>query len=261
MLQPRVLESARFTFQRKFESISQCSDSVITTISQLRYVLSSLFLKGELMKKLQIKSLAAVALAAAMGVSIPAVASASSTTSTTSTTSSTTANGTVSISTNATAQWKAFQASWRAYVDGLKSIRLTFRASVESDRAAYFAAKAAATTPAERQAAVVALEAALATSLDARVTAITAAGDPPAPPAGYNGTAYVMGLQAANVAFRASIVTAQTALAQALAVATTRDEARTARWNYDTALGNALVIRSAALLALGTPPTNPGQPS
>lgn len=132
---------------------------------------------------------------------------------------------------------------------------------MESDRAAYLEARAAATTPAERQAALAALTAALSASLNARVAAITAAGDPPAPPAGYNGTAYVLGIQAANVAFRASIVTAQAALSASLATATTRAEIHTARWTYDTALGNALVVRSAALLALGTPPTNPGQPS
>ena len=216
--------------------------------------------KGELMKKVNVKSMAAVALVTVLGVSIPAVASASSTASTTSTTSTTTVVGTNAVNSDATVQWKEFQASWRAYVDGLKSIRLTFRASVESDRAAYFEARAAATTPAERQAAVAALEAALSASLNARVTAITAAGDPPAPPAGYNGTAYVMGIQAANVAFRATIVTAQATLSAALGTATTRAEARTARWNYDTALGNALVVRSTALLALGTPPVHPGQP-
>jgi hypothetical protein len=217
--------------------------------------------KGELMKKVNIKSMAAVAIVAAMGVSIPAVASASSPASSTSNRATTAISAKSSVNSDATVQWKAFQASWRAYVDGLRSIRLTFRSSVESDRATYFAARAAATTPAERQAAVAALEAALSASLNARVTAITAAGDPPAPPAGYNGTAYVMGIQAANVAFRATIVTAQTTLSAALAVATTRAEARTARWNYDTALGNALVVRSAALLALGTPPAHPGQPA
>jgi hypothetical protein len=211
------------------------------------------------MKKINIKSIAAVAIVTAMGFSIPAIASADSTT--TSTTTSTSVSTATSATASATAAWKAFHASWHAYVDGLKSIRLTYRASVESDRAAYFEARSMATTPAERQAALAALDASLAASLNARVAAITAAGDPPAPPAGYNGTAYVMGIQAANVAFRASIVAAQTTLSQALAVATTRAEMRTARWNYDTALGNALVIRSAALLALGAPPANPGQPS
>jgi hypothetical protein len=210
------------------------------------------------MKSINLKSIAAVAVVSAMGMGISTVASADSTTTSTTTTSVSTS---VSTSPGATPQWKAFHAAWRAYVEGLKSIRLTYRASVESDRAAYFQARSSATTPAERQAALAALEVALSASLNARVAAITAAGDPPAPPAGYNGTAYVMGIQAANVAFRATIVAAQTTLSQALATATTRAEARTARLNYDTALGNALVVRSAALLALGTPPSNPGQPS
>ena len=111
------------------------------------------------------------------------------------------------------------------------------------------------------QAALATLETSLAASLDARITAITAAGDPPTPPAGYNGTAYVMGIQSANVAFRATIVGAQATLAAALAIATTRPDAHTARLNYDSTLGSALVVRSAALLALGSPPANPGQPS
>ena len=214
------------------------------------------------MKKFNIKSLASVAVVTAVGLTIPAVASASSsTTSTTSATSTTTAGTATSATTSATAAWKAFHASWKSYVEGLQSIRLTYRASIESDRAAYFTAKSTATTPAERQAALAALEAALATSLNARVTAITAAGDPPTPPAGYNGTAYVMGIQAANIAFRATIVAAQTTLAAALAVSSTGAEAHTARLNYEAALGSALVVRSAALLALGAPPANPGQPS
>jgi hypothetical protein len=209
------------------------------------------------MKKFNIKSLASVAVVTAMGLTIPAVASASS--STTSTTSTTSVGTAATATTSATPAWKAFHASWKSYVEGLKSIRLTYRASIESDRAAYFEAKSTATTPAERQAALAALEAALAASLNARVTAITAAGDPPTPPAGYNGTAYVMGIQAANVAFRATIVAAQTTLAAALAVSTTRAESHSARLNYEAALGSALVVRSAALLALGSPPADPGQ--
>lgn len=211
------------------------------------------------MKKFNVKSLATVAVVTAMGLSIPAVAAASSTT--TSSTSTTSTTGVATNTTSATAAWKAFHASWKSYVEGLKSIRLTYRASVESDRAAYFEARSTATTPAERQAALATLETSLAASLDARITAITAAGDPPTPPAGYNGTAYVMGIQSANVEFRATIVGAQATLAAALAIATTRPDAHTARLNYDSTLGSALVVRSAALLALGSPPANPGQPS
>jgi hypothetical protein len=103
------------------------------------------------------------------------------------------------------------------------------------------------------------LEAAITAALNARVTAITAAGSPPAPPAGYNGTAYVTGIQAANVAFRASTTAAQSAYAQALASATTSAQRLTARLTLEIAVDNAMIARSTALLALGAPPAHPGQ--
>jgi hypothetical protein len=205
------------------------------------------------MKLFNIKSIAAVAIVASMGVAAPAVAFADSTTTTSPTVS-------VSATANASA-WTAFQKDWKAYVDGLRSIRLTYRASVETSRAAYLTAIAAATTPAEKQAARLALDASLSADLNARIAAITAAGDPPSPPAGYNGTTWVEGFQAANVAFRAAIVTAQTALSQSLASATTAWDRKSARLTYQLAVGNALVAHSTAIEALGTPPTHRGQPS
>jgi hypothetical protein len=205
------------------------------------------------MKLFNIKSIAAVAIVASMGVAAPAVAFADSTTTTSPTVS-------VSATANASA-WTAFQKDWKAYVDGLRSIRLTYRASVETSRAAYLTAIAAATTPAEKQAARLALDASLSADLNARIAAITAAGDPPSPPAGYNGTTWVEGFQAANVAFRAAIVTAQTALSQSLATATTAWDRKSARLTYQLAVGNALVAHSTAIEALGTPPTHRGQPS
>jgi hypothetical protein len=207
------------------------------------------------MKVLSIKSIAAVAIVASLGVAAPAAAFADSTTTTTAAPSAS-----VSASANAAA-WTAFQKEWKAYADGLRSIRLTYQASVETSRATYLTAIAAATTPAERQAARLALDASLSADLNARVAAITAAGDPPSPPAGYNGTAWVEGFQAANVAFRASIVTAQTALSQALASATTAWDRKAARLTYQLAVGNAMVVHSTAIEALGTPPTHRGQPS
>jgi hypothetical protein len=206
------------------------------------------------MKLLNIKSIAAVAIVASMGVAAPAVAFADSTTTTTAPSAS------VSATANASA-WTAFQKDWKAYVDGLRSIRLTYRASVETSRAAYLTAIAAATTPAEKQAARLALDASLSADLNARIAAITAAGDPPSPPAGYNGTTWVEGFQAANVAFRAAIVTAQTTLSQSLATATTAWDRKAARLTYQLAVGNALVAHSTAIEALGTPPTHRGQPS
>ncbi len=207
------------------------------------------------MKLLSIKSIAAVAIVASMGVAAPAAAFADSTTTTT------TAPG-VSVSATANAPaWTAFQKEWKAYADGLRSIRLTYQASVETSRATYLTAIAAATTPAEKQAARAALDASLSADLNARIAAITAAGDPPSPPAGYNGTAWVEGFQAANVAFRASIVAAQTVLSQSLATATTAWDRKAARLTYQLAVGNALVVHSTAIEALGTPPTHRGQPS
>ena len=93
------------------------------------------------------------------------------------------------------------------------------------------------------------------------IAAITAAGDPPAPPAGYNGTAFVTGLQAANVAFRASVSAAQTTYLQALSTATTSAERATARAALETSVASAQTVRAAALTSLGTPPSKPGQPS
>jgi hypothetical protein len=211
------------------------------------------------MKLLSIKSIAAVAIVASMGVAAPAVAFADSTTTTT-TAPSVSASASATASANAAA-WRAFQKEWKAYADGLRSIRLTYRASVETSRATYLTAIAAATTPAEKQAARLALDASLSSDLNARIAAITAAGDPPTPPAGYNGTAWVEGFQAANVAFRASIVTAQTVLSQSLATATTAWDRKAARLTYQLAVGNAMVVHSTAIEALGTPPTHRGQPS
>ena len=176
------------------------------------------------MKYFATRSITALALVAAMGISVPAVAFADSTTTTT----------------VAPSAWTTWHKTWVSYVDGLKAIRASYRASVESARSAYFTAKATATTKAERQAAQVALEAA------------------PAPPTGYNGTAYVTGIQVANVAFRASTTAAQSAYAQALASATTSAQRLTARLTLQIAVDSAMVARSTSLLALGAPPAHPG---
>jgi hypothetical protein len=203
------------------------------------------------MKSIATKSLAVVALVAAMGVSIPAAAFADSTT--TSTSTSTTAS--------ASTPWTTWRATWVTYVQGLKSINSTFHTAVQTARATLQSALAAATDKTDRQAAISAFEASVEAALNARVTAITAAGDPPPPPTGYNGTAYVDGIQAANVAFRATVTTAQSTLSAALAAATTGQEAKTAHLTYEQTVGTAVATRAAALLALGSPPSNPGQPS
>lgn len=197
------------------------------------------------MKYFAARSITALALVTAMGISIPAVAFADSTTTT--------------KTPAAPSAWTTWHKSWVSYVDGLKAVRASYRASVETARSAYDTGLAMATTKAERQAARATLEVALTATLNACVSAITAAGDPPAPPAGYNGTAYVTGIQAANVAFRASTTAAETTYAQALASATTSAQRRIARLTLEVAIGNAIVARSTALLALGAPPAHPGK--
>jgi hypothetical protein len=204
------------------------------------------------------RTLAALTAVTALGVSVPAVAAYGDTTTTTTTT---TTAPTFSSATASVSAWKAFHAQWKAYVDGLKAIDSTYRAARATARATYFEALSTATTPAERQAARAAYLVSLEAALNARVAAITAAGDPPTPPAGYNGTAYVLGIQAANVAFRASVTAAQGTLATSLAAATTPWQREQARLAYQTTIGNAIVVRAEALEALGPPPTNPGQPS
>jgi hypothetical protein len=202
---------------------------------------------------MKLRTLAALTVVTALGVSVPAVAAYGD-----SKTSTTTVSASTSASVSA---WKAFHAQWKAYVYGLKSINATYRAARATALATLDEALSTSTTPAERQAARAAYLVSIEAALNARVAAITAAGDPPAPPAGYNGTAYVLGIQAANVAYRASVTSAQSALAAALAAATTPWQREQARLAYQAAVGNAIVVRANALEALGPPPTDPGQPS
>jgi hypothetical protein len=208
----------------------------------------------------KLRTLAALTAVTALGVSVPAVAAYGDSTTTTTPTTITTAATSRPISASVSA-WKAFHAQWKAYVDGLKAINATYRAARATARATYFEALSVATTPVERQAARAAYLVSIEAAINARVGAITGAGDPPAPPAGYNGTAYVLGIQAANVAFRASVTAAQSTLAASLAAATTPWQREQARLAYQVVIGNAIVVRANALEALGPPPTNPGQPS
>ncbi len=199
------------------------------------------------MKHTMIKSLTALALVAGLGVSVPAIAFASPTSHASSTTTPT--------------AWTAFKAQWKTYVQGLEAINTTYHHSVQSARATYQAALAVATTKAERQAALAALDASLVVALNLRVSAITGAGDPPSPPAGFNGTVWVTSFQSINETFRASVVSAQSTYAAALAAATTAIEREAARGALETSVGEATTAHANALTALGPPPANPGQPS
>jgi len=202
------------------------------------------------MKHSMIKTLTALSLVVGLGVSVPAAAYASSSSSTSNTSTPTTPTA-----------WTAFRAQWKLYVQGLEAINGTYHASIASARATYQAALKVATTKAERQAALATLDASIVAALDVRVSAITAAGDPPSPPAGYNGTAWVTSFQSINVTYRAAVVAAQTTYAASLAAATTADQREAARGALETSVGEATTAHADALTALGPPPAHPGQPS
>ncbi|HQT99780.1 MAG TPA: hypothetical protein PLG60_04680 [Acidimicrobiales bacterium] len=198
------------------------------------------------MKRFVKHGIIAATLVASLGTVAPSVAFASG------------SSGRAAATTTA---WTTFRANWATYVQGIKNINATCRTSVQSAHSTFSAAMSAATTATERQAARTALQAAIEAALSTRVAAITAAGNPPTPPAGFNGTAWVASFQAANVAFRASIATAQRTFVAAMTSATTQSERVAARAALKLAIGNAAVTRSTALAALGAHPTKPGQPT
>lgn len=198
------------------------------------------------MKRFLKHGIIAATLVASLGTVAPSVAFASGS-----------SRGTAATTT----AWTTFRANWTTYVQGLKAINATYHASVQSAHASFSAAMSAATTATDRQAARTALRAAIEAALSARVAAITTAGNPPTPPAGYNGTAWVASFQAANIAFRASVAAAQATFVAAMTSATTQSERVAARGALKLAVGSAVVTRSSALAALGTHPTKPGQPT
>jgi len=192
----------------------------------------------------------------ALGIGLPTAAFGASTSTSTHMDTVTT----TTVATKAPTAWQTWRASWMAYIRGLQAINATYRASVRTARVNFDAAIDVATTKAERVAAHAALDVALAAALNTRVTAITAAGDPPSPPAGYNGTAWVQGLQAANIARRAAVAAAESAYATALLSATTSAQRRADRLTFLAAVDTADAARINALIALGAPPRHPGQP-
>lgn len=194
-----------------------------------------------------------ILLAGALGLS-PLVAGADGTPSTTSTTTAVTST-TVAPS----VAWATFRVSWKTYVNGLRAIDTTYRESVWTARKLYRISLRTATTKAERQADRTTLDVALAGALNVRVAAIIAAGNPPAPPAGYTGSAWVTSFQAANVAFRAAVVAAQSTLAASLSAATTHAQREEARLTFRAAVDTAQAAHISALAALGAPPKHPGK--
>ena len=204
------------------------------------------------MKHRSIRAITVITLAASIAASVPTVAFATSThTSVSAKTSTTTATDRLA--------WKTWHASWTAYVQGIKSINATFRTSLEGARSAYRTALAAATTKTDRLTARTNLDKAIAAAFATRVAAISAAGNPPAPPAGYNATAYVAGIQNANVAFRGSLAAAQSVFAQSILAANTVAQRSAAHAALRLAINNAIIARAQAIIALGAAPLNPGK--
>ncbi len=204
------------------------------------------------MKKFSTRGVVAVAMIAALGISAPAVASA--------TTSTTTTIAAASTTVVTHAQWKQWQKLEDAFVDQLKVINKTFRASVDVARKEYWAAIKASKGSANRQAARAAARAALtlsiANAMQARSTALVALGSPPPPPAGTPRSAYIIALQAINQTYRNSVAAADAAFAAAFPSAVTGPERAVVRATLELAIANAAVVRAAALVALGPPPAS-----
>src|ERR1035438_7667303 len=208
--------------------------------------------------KFTTRSAVVVAMIAGLGFSAPAIATADTTTTApTTTTTIATSNHTTSDT-----PWKQWRKTENAYVAELKVINRTFRASVDVARKEYWAAIKASKGSGNRQAARAAARAALtlsiANSMEARSTALTTLGAPPAPPAGTPRSTYIVNLQAINQTYRNSVATADAAFAAAFPNATTAPERAVVRATLELAIANAAVVRAAALVALGPPPAASG---
>ncbi len=201
------------------------------------------------MKHLTARTATVISLIGLLSVGVPTVAYASSTTSTVASHTSTTV----------VTPWTTWRATWVSYAKGIKSINETFHTSIGAARAQYRSSLASATTKSERQADLATLEASIVLAINTRVSAINAAGSPPSPPAGYNGTAWVMAFQAANETYRQSVASAQATYATAINSATTALERSAARGALETSVGTALTVRANTLETLGAPPVHPGQ--
>src|ERR1700677_294482 len=152
------------------------------------------------MMKFSTRSVVAVAMIAALGMSAPAIASADTTTTTAPTTTTTIATTTTTVHKTADTPWKQWRKAENAYIRQLKVINRTFRASVDVARREFWAAIKASKGSENRQTARAAARAALtlsiANEMEGRATALTALGAPPAPPAGTARSAYIVALQA-----------------------------------------------------------------
>ena len=216
--------------------------------------------------KFTTRGVVVVAMIAGLGISAPAIATADTTATTTTTTAPTTtttiATTTTTIPKTATTTWKKWRKTEDAYLDQLKVINRTFRATVDVARKEYWAAikssKGSGNRQAARAAARAALTLSIANAMEARSTALTTLGAPPAPPAGIPRSAYIVALQAINQTYRNSVATADAAFAAAFPGATTAVERLVVRDTLNLAIAQAAVVRAAALVALGAPPASSG---
>ncbi len=214
------------------------------------------------MMKFTTRSVVVVAMIAGLGISAPAIATADTTSTTAPTTTTTIATTTTTIPKTATTTWKKWRKTEDAYLDQLKVINRTFRATVDVARKEYWAAikssKGSGNRQAARAAARAALTLSIANAMEARSTALTTLGAPPAPPAGIPRSAYIVALQAINQTYRNSVATADAAFAAAFPGTTTAAERLVVRDTLNLAIAQAAVVRAAALVALGAPPASSG---
>ena len=214
------------------------------------------------MMKFTTRGVVVVAMIAGLGISAPAIATADTTSTTAPTTTTTIATTTTTIPKTATTTWKTWRKAEDAYLDQLKVINRTFRATVDVARKEYWAAikssKGSGNRQAARAAARAALTLSIANAMEARSTALTTLGAPPAPPAGIPRSAYIVALQAINQTYRNSVATADAAFAAAFPGTTTAAERLVVRDTLNLAIAQAAVVRAAALVALGAPPASSG---
>lgn len=214
------------------------------------------------MMKFTTRSVVVVTMIAGLGISAPAIATADTTSTTAPTTTTTIATTTTTIPKTATTTWKKWRKAEDAYLDQLKVINRTFRATVDVARKEYWAAikssKGSGNRQAARAAARAALTLSIANAMEARSTALTTLGAPPAPPAGIPRSAYIVALQAINQTYRNSVATADAAFAAAFPGTTTAAERLVVRDTLNLAIAQAAVVRAAALVALGAPPASSG---
>jgi hypothetical protein len=214
------------------------------------------------MMKFTTRGVVVVAMIAGLGISAPAVATADTTTTTAPTTTTTIATTTTTVAGATT--WKQYRKLENAYLQELKVINRTFRASVDVARreywAAYRAARGSDNRQAAREAARAALTLSIANAMNARAIALTNLGAPPMPPAGKVRSAYIDAVHAINTTYRNAVAAADAAFAAAFPNATTAPERAVVRDTLKLAIANAEVARAAALTALGPPPASPSGP-